>query len=64
MNTIKGALSVLLFEGAFWLLPPDHDPTFMALSLPLQVFIISALGVLMLTATFIFFTSVENEFKQ
>lgn len=40
MNTIKGAVWVLSLEAAFWLLPPDHDPAFMALPWRLQAIVI------------------------
>ncbi len=36
LRTIYGAVSVLLVEAAFWIVPPNHDPQFMALPWKIQ----------------------------
>lgn len=61
MSTLKGVLSVLLLEAMYCLIPPDHDPAFMALSKPLQIFTLIALAALGMAAFFFFASGLAKD---
>lgn len=64
LNTLKGAIAVIIIEVAFYLVPPDHDPAFSALRPSLQLFTIIALSAAMLGGIILFMAGIFIELDQ
>lgn len=64
MNTLKGAAAVFIFGFAWWLLPPDNDPTFMAVPIGLRLFTGFSLVFMMLGAMALFAWGVTDDLRR
>jgi hypothetical protein len=61
MNALRGAVGILMLEAVIYLMPPDHDPAFGALSLALKFFTVFALAALFWGGIAMFMWGVINQ---